>query len=610
MEKRTLDGTTSAANVASDFANKAGDGKNILVGESVTWIYQVRNTGNVTLTNPLVSDDLLGVIASYTGDNGNGKLDVGETWYYTKVGTATAGAYSNEGTATGTYVGGTTTASDDSSYFGAKPTIDVEKYVWVGQYEADGVTKIWVDADSPTGPTLLATSGINPQFKFVVVNTGNVALSNVTLSDSVFDLNGAAAGTAIAVGSLAVGDGVAGGTDTYEFIYTGATWQLGQHSNTATASGTYTDDAGHSRTPQDTDAAHYYGTYGAFVTNSSLCTFDTNASAAGKQFNLLFTPDFTQGGGNYKISDTNPGQFYYNMFYNGAANSTITVDLDIPYPFVTQGAVPIHVYDDVQFTTVNGQTCLTPIGEIAGYKLTDAGVNWLYIDANNNNKQDVGDVYRLTINNVSTGDDGFIYLNLHLDYGLEKQSGWVKSSPSSGIDNALDNPNLASVLPDIRDNTAYTFSADVNGVDLNGSTDTIINDNIFKTIKGVGGLFQSDRSDTFLSPGLDHTAVKGQHIYILKASDNSVMGHAYTDADGWYFTQFLATGSKTDYKAVWDQDNDNDYLEHLNQANHVKTFAMGGSAGKWAEASFTVVDPVDTAVTTPIGVIDAYGWIL
>ena len=49
------------------------------------------------------------------------------------------------------------------------PSIDVEKYVSV-----DGGTT-WEDADAAPGPLMLS-SGTNPQFKFVVTNTGNVAL--------------------------------------------------------------------------------------------------------------------------------------------------------------------------------------------------------------------------------------------------------------------------------------------------------------------------------------------------------------------------------------------------------------------------------------------------
>jgi hypothetical protein len=66
---------------------------------------------------------------------------------------------------------------------GVSGSIDVEKLVSID----GGAT--FVDADTVTGPILLE-SGADPIFKFVVTNTGNVTLSNVTLSDSDFDLNG------------------------------------------------------------------------------------------------------------------------------------------------------------------------------------------------------------------------------------------------------------------------------------------------------------------------------------------------------------------------------------------------------------------------------------
>jgi hypothetical protein len=56
--------------------------------------------------------------------------------------------------------------------------IDVETYVSV-----DGGTT-WQDADNATGPYL--ASGIAPQFKFVVSNTGKVNLSKVDVIDDVF----------------------------------------------------------------------------------------------------------------------------------------------------------------------------------------------------------------------------------------------------------------------------------------------------------------------------------------------------------------------------------------------------------------------------------------
>lgn len=135
-------------------------------------------------------------------------------------------------------------ASDEDDHTAAlaqNARIDVEKEVSI-----DGVT--WYDADSAPGP--LAFQGTTPQFRFMVQNTGNVTLTGVTLSDNVFDLNGSAAGTAVTIGTLAPGaQAFAGGWLNYS-----ATWQSGQHSNTATASGLWVGG-----TASDTDAAHYSG---------------------------------------------------------------------------------------------------------------------------------------------------------------------------------------------------------------------------------------------------------------------------------------------------------------------------------------------------------------
>jgi hypothetical protein len=101
-----------------------------------------------------------------------------------------------------------------------QPGIDLTKYVSVD----NGAT--WLDANNETGPLLSSSSGIDPQFRFTVSNTGNISLGDVTLTDAVYDLNGAAAGTAYSFGSLAVGASA-------EFIFTGAAWAEGQQSGDA-----------------------------------------------------------------------------------------------------------------------------------------------------------------------------------------------------------------------------------------------------------------------------------------------------------------------------------------------------------------------------------------
>ena len=72
-------------------------GQNIPVGSPVTWSYEVKNTGNVVLTNVVVTDDKLGQIGTIAS------LAVGETKTLTTPPgpTAVAGQYSNNATAIG-----------------------------------------------------------------------------------------------------------------------------------------------------------------------------------------------------------------------------------------------------------------------------------------------------------------------------------------------------------------------------------------------------------------------------------------------------------------------------------------------------------------------------
>src|SRR5262249_30036680 len=69
-----------------------------------------------------------------------------------------------------------------------------------------------------------------------------------------------------------------------------------------------------------------------------------------------------------------PGQFYYNIFYVGDGttdpNNPVVVTINIPYPFVTQGANPLHVYSGVTVGKNGTQTCFVPGTEVLNLKQT------------------------------------------------------------------------------------------------------------------------------------------------------------------------------------------------------------------------------------------------
>lgn len=80
---------------------KSADSYNVPVGASVTYTYEVKNTGIVSISGITLTDDQLGVIAGpVSGDDGDGVLEPLETWTYTATTTLTV-TTTNTATATG-----------------------------------------------------------------------------------------------------------------------------------------------------------------------------------------------------------------------------------------------------------------------------------------------------------------------------------------------------------------------------------------------------------------------------------------------------------------------------------------------------------------------------
>jgi hypothetical protein len=241
----------------------------------------------------------------------------------------------------------------------------------------------------------------------------------------------------------------------------------------------------------------------------------------------------------YKLSDSNPGQFFYNLFSTNDG-TTDTITLAIPYPFVTQGAQPVHVYDGVLVNAVSNQpaspdnlnNCFVPQTTLASYPAVFTLAD--YTDTNNDGKVGFGDVYSVEV----PAETGFQYINIHLDYGLEKTQGWLKKGTSVTGD-TLVNPAIAGIT--IVDNTAHTFQAYADGTLIPGTTDAIYNLNEFKQIRGFGGLVYQQDPDS-----LEYKALEGAQIQLIGPKGNLIETMT-TDADGWYLSSFIHTGKSAIY---------------------------------------------------------------
>ena len=163
-----------------DKVTNGSDGPEILEGKPVTWTYTVTNVGNVALDDIVVTDDQ-GVTPAYqSGDkNGDGYLDLDETWVYEAKGTAIAGSYENTGTATGDFWDDAKqlaqpSDSDDSCYFGVRLALAIDKTTTGCDRTGDGVT---VNVKFPDGTINTVT------WNYKVTNNSNVDLTNIVVTD-------------------------------------------------------------------------------------------------------------------------------------------------------------------------------------------------------------------------------------------------------------------------------------------------------------------------------------------------------------------------------------------------------------------------------------------
>ncbi|MDW7730476.1 MAG: ice-binding family protein [Bacillota bacterium] len=218
---------------------QSAPGPSVGVDSEIQFKFEVTNTGNTLLTGINLTDTEFGDLSGQA--TAEDELASGASFEVIVDDIAEVGQHSNTATVTGYFDDEPYSDTDNAHYWGYVPVTDapaisVKKYVSID----GGVT--WHDADDPAGPSIVAGSEV--QFKFVVTNTGNVELTDITLTDSEFgDLSGAAA----------VVDPLASGAF-FEVIVDDINAEVGQHSNTATVTG-YFDDEPYS----DTDNAHYWG---------------------------------------------------------------------------------------------------------------------------------------------------------------------------------------------------------------------------------------------------------------------------------------------------------------------------------------------------------------
>jgi hypothetical protein len=136
----------------------------IHAGGTVTYTYKVTNTGSEVLHAVAITDDKCSPVTGPTGDNGNGVLDLQETWTYTC----------------------TTTLSVDTTNIGSVSALNP-----ANQTVGPATDTASVDVVNP-GLSIVKTSDIESgapgdtvTFSFKVTNTGDTTLTNISVDDDV-----------------------------------------------------------------------------------------------------------------------------------------------------------------------------------------------------------------------------------------------------------------------------------------------------------------------------------------------------------------------------------------------------------------------------------------
>ena len=203
-------------------------------GETVSYSFLITNTGNVTLSDVTVTEGAFtgtGTLSDVVCPAGAASLAPAATVTCTADYTVTqadvdAGSISNTDTATGTPPNPAT-----------PPPVSPPDEAIV-EFPADPALTIDKSAD----PETIASAGETVTYSFLLTNTGNVTLTDVTVTEGEFTGTGELSDVICppAAGSLAPGASV---TCTADYTVTQADVDAGSISNTATGTGTPPDES-------------------------------------------------------------------------------------------------------------------------------------------------------------------------------------------------------------------------------------------------------------------------------------------------------------------------------------------------------------------------------
>ena len=320
-------------------ANVSGLTTPPLSGQTVVFSFAVTNTGNVTLNNITITDALVGLT---NAPSGIASLAPGATATATLTGSYVllqsdidAGTVRNTATVNATDpfatpvsdISGTATTNDTSLDvpLGAAPSITLVK------------------AANATGVTSPAQVGQTITYSFTVQNTGNVTLTNVSITDVL-------PGIVLAGGPVTLTPGqVDSATFAASYVLTQADLDAGQVQNSATVSGTPPSGAA------VTDVS------GSSSTNNTPTTVPLAQSAA---ITLVKTVDATSALDGVTVGDALIYAFSITNTGNVSLKNVTITDI-LPGIVLTGGPIAVLAPGQTDSTTITASYSLVPADVVA-----------------------------------------------------------------------------------------------------------------------------------------------------------------------------------------------------------------------------------------------------
>ena len=479
IEKQILVGSTwvdadtaaGAPNLLSD-----ADGK-------VDYRFVITNTGTANLTNVVVSDPTIGLssyaVANLMTPGQEVIIDASNSSLLQRA--WSAGSQANTAAADSVQ---TSPVSDPAYYFGANPQITINKVTVYGAQQGDELSGV------------LAGQPISWKYEVKLDPAGNVPLSNVQVSDNILGDIDAKANTVLTK-TGGDQDSVLESGETWTYVLTGIA-QAGSYSNTGTATGDYTDSAGHTGTDSASDSSSYFGTADVGQITPTGTTCDQYVNGTAQDFSTFYA---SQGGviqyGTNKglINATNPGVFFY---YTGLSNTI-------------QGTSPLTVKIDQSNNGLTNTTTAVGNTEWNFNAVTNDVKLYRVIDANNNGKIDSNETCTQVNSGVSTT----------FGSGVDKGDVLLTFTPVAGslyvIGVKYDTGTVVGLPQGSKPTVQYTFNTNVG---VNGSVE------------------ETDSKGITLAPKsaltLDGQAREGGHASALK---EAAMQHVIDQAIAYWAAQ-------------------------------------------------------------------------